>query len=491
MSSSGRFMSASNEMGAIGKARQGTPANAWGCRGRWGWLKKVESIRQSIIERRNRLGWSNKILAEKSNVPYSAIVRMEKGTGYWADYFIQIDSTLNKAIKTLPLIEEKQNTDITKFITPTNEKGLTNRKPSKKRCGWALHHSQCIKCGSSDKPHVSRGLCKSCYDKDIEKRHKDNERIQNYGGSSKLLTAEYLTENYINQNKSLADIAKETNCTRQYVHKKLKTCGIPLRSKSAARDLALTKDKLKFERFNEDGTSSFVSLKKVNVNEDFFSSWSSAMAYVLGIIYTDGNLNPGRIREPWRSKSSSTMPMISIAQKEPELLEKVLKLMDCDAKLYFSKERIYGKIKAGALYQFNISNEKLYDGIVNLGLTPNKSLTMQFPNIPDEFVRHFIRGCWDGDGSVYIDKHSNKISANFVSGSRNFLEVMIENLVKAGLPNRTIHRHKHTKTSCYFRFTGSQVPMLYYYFYDNVPETEYLERKFNLFRLSLEMNAKN
>ena len=361
----------------------------------------------------------------------------------------------------------------------------------KKRCGWARHHSQCIKCGSSDKPHISKGLCKSCYDKDIEKRHKDNERIPNYGGSSKLLTAEYLAENYTKQNKSLSDIAKETNCSRQYVHKKLKEHYIPLRSKSAARDLALTKDKLKFERLNDDGTSSFVSLKKVNVNENFFSSWSPAMAYVLGVIFTDGNLNPGRIREPWRSKSSSTMPMISIAQKEPELLEKVLKLMDCDAKLYFSKERIYGKIKAGALYQFNISKEKLYDDIVNLGLTPNKSLTMQFPNIPDEFVRHFIRGCWDGDGSVYIEKKSKKICANFVSGSRDFLEAIVGNLVKGGLPDRTIHRHNHTKTSCYFRFTGFQVPMLYHYLYDNVPEKEYLERKYNLFRLSLEMNSKS
>jgi len=80
-------------------------------------LKKVESIRQSIIEKRNRLGWSNKLLAEKSNVPYSAIVRMEKGTGYWADYFIQIDSTLNKAIKTLPIIEKKQNTDIIRNLS--------------------------------------------------------------------------------------------------------------------------------------------------------------------------------------------------------------------------------------------------------------------------------------------------------------------------------------------------------------------------------------
>ena len=115
---------------------------------------------------------------------------------------------------------------------------------------------------------------------------------------------------------------------------------------------------------------------------------------------------------------------------------------------------------------------------------------MQFPNIPNEFVRHFIRGCWDGDGSVYIDKYSGKIGASFVSGSWEFLEAMVEKLVNAGIPDRTIHRHKHSKTSCYFRFTGSQMPMLYHYLYDNVPETEYLERKFNLFRLSLEMNAK-
>lgn len=354
-----------------------------------------------------------------------------------------------------------------------------------------MHHSQCIKCGSSDKPHISRGLCKSCYDKDIEKRHKDNERIQNYGGSSKLLTAEYLTDNYINQNKSLADIAKETNCSRQYVHKKLKEHSIPLRSKSAARDLALTKDKLKFERLNEDGISYFVSVKKINVNENFFSSWSSTMAYVLGIICTDGNLNPGRIREPWRAKSASTVPIISVAQKEPELLEKILHLMDCDAKLYFSKERVYGKIKAGALYQFNISNEKIYDDVVSLGLTPNKSLTMQFPNIPNEFIRHFIRGCWDGDGSVFVDKASQKMNASFVSGSLEFIEVMVEKLDDAGLPGRTIYRHKHSKGSYYFKFTGSQVPILYHYLYDNVPETQYLKRKFNLFRLSLEMNAKN
>jgi predicted DNA-binding protein YlxM (UPF0122 family)/transcriptional regulator with XRE-family HTH domain len=491
----------------------------------------LDSIIRSIIERRHKLGWSTKVLAEKANVPRSAIVRMEQGTGYWEDYISIINSCLKEAINELKIKQEliernkrkvepisskykgsiddidiktyfpnlergqikilfgdRRNIEKNKFTQDTNENDIKDIEPSAKGSGWARHYSKCIKCGSSDMRHIARGLCKSCYDKDIEKRHKDNERIQKYGGSSKLLTAEYLIENYIKQEKSLADIAKETNCSRQYIHKKLKGYEIPLRSKSESRDLALTKDKLQIKRLNEDGSSSFVLLKKTNVNEDFFSSWSSAMAYVLGVIYTDGNLNPGRIRESWRAKSASTIPSITVAQKEPELLEKILHLMDCDAKLYFHKEKVYGNTKAGALYHFRISNEKLYDDIVNLGLTPNKSLIMQFPNVPNEYVRHFIRGCWDGDGSVYIEKESRRIGASFVSGSIEFVDGMVGELVSAGFSNRTIYSKNNESKSYSFKFSGSQVRMLYHYLYDGVPDTEYLERKFKLFRLSLEMN---
>lgn len=116
---------------------------------------------------------------------------------------------------------------------------------------------------------------------------------------------------------------------------------------------------------------------------------------------------------------------------------------------------------------------------------------MQFPDVPNEFVCHFIRGCWDGDGSVYIEKKSNKICASFVSGSLIFAEGMVKHLVNSGFPTRTIHRNEHSNTSYYFRFTGLQVPLLHNYLYNNVPETQYLKRKFDLFRLSLEMNVKH
>jgi len=178
---------------------------------------KVEPIIRSIIEKRNNLGWSHKKLADISKVPYSAIVRMEKGIGYWEDFALQVNLALDKAINSSQFAEIKHTIERTKFIPSANENVVTNTKPSRKRCGWSLHHGKCVKCGSSDNRHIARGLCKSCYDKDIEKRHKDNERIQNYGGSSKILTTEYLIENYINKNKSLADIAKETNCSRLLV----------------------------------------------------------------------------------------------------------------------------------------------------------------------------------------------------------------------------------------------------------------------------------
>jgi len=105
--------------------------------GRWNWFKKVDSIIQSIIKRRNRLGWSNTILAKNSKVPSSAIGRIINRTGYWEDYVLQIDSSLNKAIKSLCDKKEK-NIENNKSIKPTNDNVFANRIPLGKRGGWAL-----------------------------------------------------------------------------------------------------------------------------------------------------------------------------------------------------------------------------------------------------------------------------------------------------------------------------------------------------------------
>lgn len=38
--------------------------------------------------------------------------------------------------------------------------------------------------------------------------------------------------------------------------------------------------------------------------------------------------------------------------------------------------------------------------LINLGCVPNKSLILMPPNLKNKFISHFIRGYFDGDGSI-------------------------------------------------------------------------------------------
>jgi hypothetical protein len=308
---------------------------------------------------------------------------------------------------------------------------------------WSLKYDRCIKCGDDETRHIAQGLCLKCYQRNTESKDRNE-------GMKHKLYYSYLCEEYINKKRSLNDIAKDCNCTRQNVFKAMKQWGIPFRDKTVARTLALQKGKIVFKKKDEEGSITEIVANKITVNEKFFSSWSSKMAYVLGVIYTDGNLcivtqNDRRYRR------LQAVKRLSISQKEPELLEKVLKLMHCNSKLIFRKERVYANTVAGAIYTFNLHEEKICDDLLRIGLTPNKSKTIAFPDMPEECLRHFIRGCWDGDGSVSITQqgHVNtkpRIVASFTSGSKLFIESMAQTLEKAGLPKRNIYRDKESRT---------------------------------------------
>jgi hypothetical protein len=214
---------------------------------------------------------------------------------------------------------------------------------------WSRQHEKCIECGSTEFRHIARGLCLQCYSKDTEKRNRGMKlRRREYGSASEKMTADYLADEYINKQKSLGDLAKECNCSRQMVYKKLIEFSIPLKTKGVARRLAHDREKIIFKRIDEQGNETQVVANTISVNEEFFSKWSPEMAYVLGVICTDGNLAMPHIKDDrYKNGAGSQVKRLSISQKEPEILEKVLKLMDCDAKLLFSSKKQYGGIVSG------------------------------------------------------------------------------------------------------------------------------------------------
>lgn len=200
------------------------------------------------------------------------------------------------------------------------------------------------------------------------------------------------------------------------------------------------------------------------------------MAYVLGLVATDGCIHaPETDPRTGRRKGA----ILAFAQRDRELLDKVCRLMRCDATVSFSPGRRFSTTVAGPLYRVRITSARLLTGLAELGIGPRKSRTMCFPPVPTELVRHFIRGCWDGDGSIFRGR--GFLIASYVTGSRNFIDALVQRLMEAGFSRRTVYIEQRKNPSFKISFHGPEAERLCAYLYDGVPDGERLNRKFGVY----------
>ncbi len=150
--------------------------------------------------------------------------------------------------------------------------------------------------------------------------------------------------------------------------------------------------------------------------------WSPEFAYAIGLITTDGNLSPDRRHLNFTSKDRELV----------ELFKHCLGIANSIGK----KSRGYEKEKKYFVIQFGDVN--FYKFLIKIGLSPNKSKTLEKIKIPKKFLFDFLRGHLDGDGTFhsYWDprwKSSYMFYTIFISASRNhvnWLREAIFNLVK-------------------------------------------------------------
>ena len=124
--------------------------------------------------------------------------------------------------------------------------------------------------------------------------------------------------------------------------------------------------------------------------------------------------------------------------------------------------------------------------MARFGIIQNKSLIIKFPNnIPNEFLRHFVRGYFDGDGGVYFKQHWRKdrnkfdwvFQTYFVSGSRKFLEGLQQALkiyTKGGFITKKIRGFS-------LNFSRKDSFALFDFMYKDKPEEMFLKRKYDIF----------
>jgi hypothetical protein len=103
------------------------------------------------------------------------------------------------------------------------------------------------------------------------------------------------------------------------------------------------------------------------------------------------------------------------------------------------------------LFHLKFARVRLVNDLVKFGIGPRKSLIVKFPSIQEAYLADFIRGVFDGDGSVFFVKEASRYPVNtkFCSGSEDFIVELEINLQKLGLPKRTIYEQK-TKNGIYY-----------------------------------------
>lgn len=139
--------------------------------------------------------------------------------------------------------------------------------------------------------------------------------------------------------------------------------------------------------------------------------WSPEMAYAVGLIATDGCL-------------LGTGRTVAFTSKDRDLVATLLRCLRIECRICLKGS---GSNKHRAYSYVQICDVLFYRWLVSIGITPRKSHTISSVNVPDRFFADFMRGCLDGDGSVwtYHDKRwrsSHLLVTSFTSASRPFLE---------------------------------------------------------------------
>lgn len=159
------------------------------------------------------------------------------------------------------------------------------------------------------------------------------------------------------------------------------------------------------------------NVRKNFFNEDFFDNIDTEeKAYWLGYLFADGNINK-------RTTSITCHP------QDKKHLQKLQKSLNSQTSPKTYKQNSFGTDTE--IVKFNFYSIKMVNSLRNLGCIERKSTILQPPScdkIPKELVNHFLRGYFDGDGSVSIVKNQTKKSTNsyvwhvHICGTKQFLE---------------------------------------------------------------------
>lgn len=123
-------------------------------------------------------------------------------------------------------------------------------------------------------------------------------------------------------------------------------------------------------------------LKDAHCLDNIDCEWK---AYFLGFLYADGNVFKNTVR-------------LGLQERDSYILHTFGNLLFHNFKITIKQKR---KDTHQNLHILQITNTIITNSLKTWGVIPNKTFLTTFPQLPPHAIAHFIRGYFDGDGSIY------------------------------------------------------------------------------------------
>lgn len=134
--------------------------------------------------------------------------------------------------------------------------------------------------------------------------------------------------------------------------------------------------------------------KSCYINDGYFNEIDTEdKAYWFGFLYADGFITKNGFA-------------LTLMRSDRSHIEKMAKYMESTYKIgdYIGTGFDKKPIKSS---KTSITSRELREALVSKGMIPNKSLVLEPPKgVPSELIKHFIRGFFDGNGSISGNKKS-------------------------------------------------------------------------------------
>ena len=161
--------------------------------------------------------------------------------------------------------------------------------------------------------------------------------------------------------------------------------------------------------------------RKYPIVEDFFDDINTEeKAYILGLLYADGYNDTNR-----------NSVSLGLKETDREILDKITVLIQPTKPLQYINTQNNGFKNSQNQYRLVMESRKISQRLIELGCGKAKTHNLVFPTgtqVPKYLQRHFIRGYFDGDGSVSGDKQKQLSFVGTIDFLLHLQQILIEEL---------------------------------------------------------------